>query len=56
VLAELVGAGIRTYQVKQGQPVAVSLTDQIREFQIAVSAVDENGMIEQIEVEVEDSE
>lgn len=56
VLTELVGAGIRTYQVKQGQPVAVSLTDQIREFQIAVPVVAEDGMIEQIAVEVGDGE
>ena len=56
VLAELVGAGIRTYQVKQGQSVAVSLADQIREFQIADQVVDEDGVIEQIEAEVEDRE
>lgn len=42
VLAELVGTGIRTYQVKQGQPVAVSLTDQVRESQIAVPVADED--------------
>lgn len=49
VLAELVGVGIRTYQVKQGQPVAVSLTDPIRESQIATLVDGENEVIEQAE-------
>lgn len=56
VLAELVGAGIRTYQIKQGQPVDLSLTDQVREFQIALPVVGEDGVIEQIGVEVGDGE
>jgi len=50
VLAELVGGGIRTYGVKQGQPVALSLTEQIRESQIAVPVVDEGEVVEQPEV------
>ena len=35
VLVELVGAGIRTYMVKQGHPLANSLADSIREVEIA---------------------
>jgi uncharacterized protein (DUF58 family) len=56
VLAELVGAGIRTYHIKQGQPVDVSLTDRVHEFQISLPVVDEDGVIEQIGVQVGDRE
>jgi uncharacterized protein (DUF58 family) len=51
VLTELVGAGIRTYQIIQGQPLAVSLTDPIRESQIAVPVVDEEEVVAQAEAE-----
>ena len=50
VLSELVGAGIRAYLIKQGEPLAVSLTEPIRESEITTPDVDHNEEEDPVEV------